>query len=141
MKIHGDKLSAPVIRVYWHFIEFIKEQIWIPFAPKLEVKTGRMLKMIQQFVQTLDDYTGYLGCNMRPIVEKPDIFVPLYRDENVKWAVEHKKKYRSLSSETWFYLPRNLLLFCNGCTRSMTCNISMVKHFYDCYYTSDIAIA
>lgn len=91
MKIHGDKLSAPVIRVYWHFIEFIKEQIWIPFAPKLEVKTGRMLKMIQQFVQTLDDYTGYLGCNMRPIVEKPDIFVPLYRDENVKWAVEHKK--------------------------------------------------
>ena len=39
---------------------------------------------------------------MRPIVEKPDIFVPLYRDENVKWAVEHKKNTEAYRQKLGF---------------------------------------
>lgn len=36
------------------------------------------------------------------IVEKPDIFVPLYRDENVKWAVEHKKNTEAYRQKLGF---------------------------------------
>lgn len=83
------------IEVCDRFLKFTEEHIWIPFTQDLEKMNCKMLKMVQEFAQTLDEYTKYLGINMRPIEEKPDIFVPLYRDENVKWALEFEKHTRS----------------------------------------------
>lgn len=71
------------------FLEFTKMNIWLPFGQE---SICWMLKKIQDFAQTLQDYTIYLGNNTRPIAEKPSVFVPLFRDENPKWALSFKNK-------------------------------------------------
>lgn len=92
-----------------NFLEYTKDNIWLPFGKSAISWT---LRKIQQFAQTLDDYTNYLGPNMRPIVERPDTLVPLHRDENPKWALEFEKEtknYRlqliSIYQEIYNHMP------------------------------------
>ena len=41
-----------------NFLVYIRDNIWVPFGQN---SIGKMLQMIQNFSQTLDDYTTYLG--------------------------------------------------------------------------------
>lgn len=73
------------------FLSDTEAGIWVPFAPTGLEQPGTTICMVQEFAQTLDDYTNYLGKNMRPIAEEPNLFVPLYREENAKWALAFEK--------------------------------------------------
>lgn len=66
-----------------NFLDYIRDNIWVPFGQN---SIGKMLQMIQNFSQTLDDYTTYLGKNMIPSSSNPSVFIPRHRDENPRWA-------------------------------------------------------
>lgn len=75
-----------------NFLKHTESSIWVPFGPSTVEKKGLVLQKVQQFAQTLVAYTEYLPLNMRPLdVNSVDRFVPLYRDENVKWALSFEK--------------------------------------------------
>lgn len=79
-----------------NFLKHTESNIWIPFGPSTVEKKGLVLQKVQQFAQTLVEYTGYLPLNMRPLdVNSVDRFVPLFRDENVKWALGFEKDTRN----------------------------------------------
>lgn len=70
------------------FIEYIRDNIYIPFSPSTTMNSGFMLTKTQQFAQTLNDYLKYLSLSMRPISDtKTYTAVPLFRDENPRWAI------------------------------------------------------
>lgn len=71
-----------------NFLVYIRDNIWIPFGQN---SIGKMLQMIQNFSQTLDDYTTYLGKNMIPSSINPSVFIPRHRDENPRWAINFEK--------------------------------------------------
>lgn len=48
-----------------NFLVYIRDNIWVPFGQN---SIGKMLQMIQNFSQTLDDYTTYLGKKHDPIL-------------------------------------------------------------------------
>lgn len=94
------------------FLEDIKSNIWTPYAPAGSDAPGVTIRKVQEFAQILDAYTTYLGLNMRPIAERPDLFVPLYRDENAKWAVafgakvlDYRKQLISIYQEIYTRMP------------------------------------
>lgn len=76
------------------YLKDTESNIWKKFASTEVGMLGLTIRKVQEFAQTLDDYTKYLGINMRPIAECPELFVPLYRDENVKWALPFEAKVR-----------------------------------------------
>lgn len=91
------------------FINDTRENIWIPFAWGT---LGWTLQEIQKFAQALDDYTNYLGLNMRPIAEQPDILVPIFRDELPQLAIQFSNtasNYRhqliSIYTELYEHMP------------------------------------
>lgn len=71
-----------------NFLVYIRDNIWVPFGQN---SIGKMLQMIQNFSQTLDDYTTYLGKNMIPSSSNPSVFIPRHRDENPRWAINFEK--------------------------------------------------
>lgn len=71
-----------------NFLVYIRDNIWVPFSQN---SIGKMLQMIQNFSQTLDDYTTYLGKNMLPFSSNPSVFIPRHRDENPRWAINFEK--------------------------------------------------
>ena len=74
------------------FIKIIKDDIMIPFS-KNEDKI--MYQKIGEFTEVLYEYNNYLPKNMRLIIGKKNItLVPLYRDENPKWAMQFEKETR-----------------------------------------------
>lgn len=80
------------------FIKYMELKILVLLELDPTSESDPILMKIRQFNQTLDDYTNYLGLRMRPIAELPDILVPLYRDENLKWALKFEEEtinYRS----------------------------------------------
>lgn len=77
------------------FLKDTESNIWKRFAPAELDVLGLTIRKVQEFAQTLDDYTTYLGKNMRPIAECPDLFVPLYQDENVRWALTFETNVRN----------------------------------------------
>ena len=95
---------------YNEFIENIKLNILEPYEPIKPNKPNIVYLKIHEFVQELNDYMYYLGTNMRPI-EKSDWLVPLYRDENVKWAMSfnnevenYRRKLISIYKEICSYI-------------------------------------
>lgn len=74
------------------FIKDTEKNIWVPYTSNNSDPIGFTLSEIQNFVQTLNEYLDYMGYRMRPIVEHPDTLVPLYRDENAKWASDFRKE-------------------------------------------------
>ncbi|WP_304975252.1 hypothetical protein [uncultured Acetatifactor sp.] len=91
------------------FLNDTKKNIWAPFAWGT---LGWTLQKIQEFAQTLDDYTHYLGLNMRPIAEHPDILVPIFRDEQPQSAMQFSNSvgdYRhqliSIYTELYEHMP------------------------------------
>lgn len=76
-----------------NFLKHTEGSIWIPFGPSTVEKKGLVLQKVQQFAQTLDDYTKYLPLNMRPLdIKSVSRAVPLFRDEDVKWALNFEKE-------------------------------------------------
>ncbi len=71
-----------------NFLVYIRDNIWVPFGQN---SIGKMLQMIHDFSQTLDDYTTYLGKNMLPFSSNPSVFIPRHRDENPRWAINFEK--------------------------------------------------
>lgn len=71
------------------FLKYITENIRNRFQQELKSWT---LQKIQEFAQTLNEYTDYLGIEMRPIAEQPNYFVPKFRDENIPWALNFAEK-------------------------------------------------
>ena len=97
------------------FIEYTKNNIWIPFAQE---PLGWTIQKIQQFAQTLNDYTSYLGSHMRPIPSRSDIFVPIYRDEQAKWAIEFSntvKDYRHQLIDIYTEIYKHMPFFKTDC--------------------------
>lgn len=91
------------------YLKFTESNIWIPFRQE---PTCWMLQKIQDFTQTLQDYTIYLGTNMRPIAENPSFFVPMFRDENPKWALNFEKvtkNYRQQLIDIYQEIYRHML--------------------------------
>ena len=74
------------------FIVYTRDNIWIPFGQK---SISWTLQKIQQFAQTLDDYTTFLGTNVRPIEKHPNTLVPLHRDEQLQWELWFSKETRN----------------------------------------------
>lgn len=76
------------------FLEMMQSGVETLPAPNGRNVQGFTLKKTQEFCQVLDDYTTYLGFNMRTMDnEKPsETFVPFHRDENVKWALDFETK-------------------------------------------------
>ena len=65
-----------------------------------------------KYTQTLDDYTHYLGLNMRPIAEHPDILVPIFRDEQPQSAMQfsnlvgdYRHQLISIYTELYEHMP------------------------------------
>lgn len=77
------------------FIKNIINKLLIPYSSDSIELTSFMLIQIQKFIRTLDKYIEYVGYNMRPITESPDIFVPIHRDENIKWAMHFEKETKN----------------------------------------------
>ncbi len=71
-----------------NFLVYIRDNIWVPFGQN---SIGKMLQMIHDFSQTLDDYTTYWGKNMLPFSSNPSVFIPRHRDENPRWAINFEK--------------------------------------------------
>lgn len=76
------------------FLEMMQSDVEALPAPNGRNVQGFTLKKTQEFCQVLDDYTRYLGFNMRTMDnEKPsETFVPFHRDENIKWALDFETK-------------------------------------------------
>lgn len=53
---------------------------------------SKTAQKIFEFDKTLDDYITYLARHGRPLAENTNIFVPMYRDENVPWSNSFSKK-------------------------------------------------
>ena len=51
-----------------------------------------MYQKINEFTHALDEYIGYLGPNMRPSLGSTDIFVPLHREENIRFEFDFAEK-------------------------------------------------
>jgi len=98
------------------FIKYIKSTKWIPFEQTPQNMSGMTIQKVQLFAQVLNEYVNYLGVNMRPIEEQPDLFipiplVPLYRDEDAKWACafwekvqDYRKQLASIYQEILFHI-------------------------------------
>ena len=91
------------------FLNDTREKVWIPFARD---PLGWTVKKIQEFAQTLDDYTNYLGLNMRHSATHYDIFIPKYPDEQSKQAIEFSNTVRdyrhqliSIYAELYEHMP------------------------------------
>lgn len=81
-------------------------------APNKRNVQGFTLKKTQEFCQVLNDYTEYLGVHMRPIANTPETFVPLYRDENTKWAFSfagkvqaYRERLETIYKEIYTHMP------------------------------------
>lgn len=61
-----------------NFYNFIYDYILAPFS---EQTNGKMLEMIHDFAETLNDYIQYLSCNMLPQIDSP-IVVPINNNNN-----------------------------------------------------------
>lgn len=72
------------------FIEVIKSDSWIPCTADAIAETKSIVQKVYLFADVLNEYILYLGKNMHPAdqVQAPTVFVPLYRDEDVKWALD-----------------------------------------------------
>lgn len=109
-KIDPDSImSINWVETCESFLKYTKKNIWIPFAQN---PLGWTIPKIQQFAQTLDDYTRYLGLNMRPIPTRPDILVPIYRDEQLKQAIEisntikdYRQRLIDIYTEIYKHMP------------------------------------
>ena len=91
------------------FLKFTETNIWIPFRQE---SICWILQKVQSFGQTLQDYTKYLGTNIRPIAENPSFFVPLFRDENPKWSLNFEKEtknYRQQLIDIYQEIYRHML--------------------------------
>lgn len=81
-------------------------------------ENGTIFCKIREFAQLLDEYSVYLGRNMRSELystsdstnSRVDVFVPLYRDENAKQAMvfnnktrDYRQQITSIYSEIWCY--------------------------------------
>lgn len=74
------------------FIKIIKDDLIIPFS-KYEDKM--MYQKIGEFIEILYEYKEYLPEKMRLLIGKKNVtLVPLYRDENPKWAMQFEKETR-----------------------------------------------
>lgn len=94
------------------FLQMMQSGVEALPAPNGRNVQGFTLKKTQEFCQVLDDYTRYLGFNMRPIPEKPELFVPLYRDENTKRAFSfvgkvqaYRKRLETIYKEIKTHMP------------------------------------
>ena len=102
IKMFIEKVD-PTVQMYdtWldnfdDFIKYTKSNILEPYEPILPDKPTIVYCKIQEFVQTFNKYTDYLGIRMRPIVGT-DLFVPIYRDEDMVWYqdfIAEVKNYR-----------------------------------------------
>lgn len=99
------------------FLGFINDKICIPFGQDLVNAKGKTFQMIQQFAQTLDEYTQYLGYHMRPIAEDIETMVPISRDEKMECYmefIEKTKHYRwkscSIYQELFHHATRYIYL-------------------------------
>lgn len=93
--------------------EFIQEfnNLESPSQTELGAPGFTMCK-IQEFVRVLDNYTIYLGLNMRPVYENAAYYVPFYRDENTVWEMwfgkkvqSYRKRLCSLYREIYNHMP------------------------------------
>lgn len=79
------------------FLRYINDNILSQFISNSVESSGNMFQKILKLAQILDEYTTYLGYNMRPISPNRDIMVPIYRDENMQWYrpfIEKTNEYR-----------------------------------------------
>ena len=83
------------------FSENVDNEILIKFSPFPFVSLGFTHQKIQEFAETLNSYNDYLSTHMIPLIADGDgkgkpgtmvSFIPLYREENVKWEVTFEEK-------------------------------------------------
>lgn len=60
------------------FYDFIYDYILTPFSKNTN---GKILQMIHNFAETLNNYIEYLGCNMMPQIDSP-IWIPISNNNN-----------------------------------------------------------
>lgn len=104
------------------FLMHTKTKILCDFTPPIVDSHSFTIQAVQEFVQTLNDYLDFLGIKMRPLVKKPNpekpnpeesnIFLPMYRDENVKWAMDfnedvhnYRQKLISIYQKIYMHMP------------------------------------
>lgn len=81
-----NRLDITYVEKSEAFIQYIQRNISMLFEPSALENPGFTVQKLQKFTKTLDDYTTYLGKNLRlldPTIST-DLFVPIYRDENSK---------------------------------------------------------
>lgn len=79
------------------FIKHIQCSIHTLFGPFALANPGFIVQKLQEFTETLDDYTYYLGINMRLAdpIDSMNFFVPIFRDENALAALDFVEKTRN----------------------------------------------
>lgn len=79
------------------FIQHIQCSIHTLFGPFALANPGFIVQKLQEFTETLDDYTYYLGINMRLAdpIDSMNFFVPIFRDENALAALDFVEKTRN----------------------------------------------
>lgn len=79
------------------FIKIINDGKWVPRSSALIKETYTMIQKVKEFSWLLDEYIDYMSKRMRTCDNSRkgmDLFVPLYRDENVSWALEFGEKVK-----------------------------------------------
>lgn len=74
----------------WDFCSGKIDEFHDNIQSEISDKYNSMSKTSQkifEFDKVLDDYIEYLAHNTRPLPEKPNIAVPIYRDDNTQWSV------------------------------------------------------
>lgn len=84
------------------FCDYIKNKIISPFQHDSELVSSKMLDFIVHFVNDFNEYLTYTGRHTRPLAENPDIMVPIYRDENMKWAIDFNAKVEKYRKQIIF---------------------------------------
>ena len=89
-----NRLDITYVEKSEAFIQYIQSNLHMLFEPSALENPGFTVQKLQEFIKTLDDYTIYLGKNMRlldPAVST-DLFVPIYRNENSKAELAFAEK-------------------------------------------------
>lgn len=72
-----------------YFIAVIKDKLLLPFA---YTQKEPLFVKINEFIQALDAYNGYLSMHMCPNGIRMDTYVPLHREDNINWMSEFQNK-------------------------------------------------
>lgn len=94
------------------FLEYINNNIWAPYAPENGEQLCFTLSKIQEFANTLNDYTTQLGFYLQPVFGEKTIFTPFPGKEKelVSYSLDTRQRLDNLLSDIFAHTLANLCI-------------------------------